>query len=119
MFLFIATIFIAELIIAGTLIVNILKADKAVKALNSELVGQKPQIKAILSGIREGIHEVKEKQSYFFDLIKKKREQYLINSLKLILTYLLLHFIKSRYKKASAICNGILLIKDVWDSVSA
>lgn len=119
MFLFIATIFIAELIIALTLIAYIVKADKAVKSLQKDVIALKPQIKAGLEGVREGIHTVKEKQDWFFDFVRKKRNQYLVNSVKMILVYTLLFIFRGRCKKAAAICQGILIAKDVWDSVSA
>lgn len=119
MFLFIATIFIAELIIALTLITYILKADKAVQDLRKEIIFRKPQIKAVLLGVREGIHIVREKQGLLFEIVKQKRNQYLISLAKMILVYLLLFIIKGKCKKAASICQGILLVKDVWDSVSA
>lgn len=119
MFLFIATIFIAELIIALTLISYIFKADKAVQDLRKEIISRKPQIKAGLLGVREGIHLVREKQVHLFEIIKQKRNQYLISLAKMIFVYLLLFIIKGKCKKAASICQGILLVKDVWDSISA
>lgn len=119
MFLFIATIFIAELIIALTLIAYIVKADRAVKSLHKEAVALKPQIKAGLLGIREGVHIVKEKQSWLFEVIRQKRNQYVISAIKTVLVYLLLIIIKGRCKKAAAVCQTLLVVKDVWDSISA
>lgn len=119
MFLFIATIFIAELIIALTLISYIFKADKAVQDLRKEIISRKPQIKAGLLGVKEGIHLIREKQVHLFEIVKQKRNQYLISLAKMILVYLLLFIIKGKCKKAASICQGILLVKDVWDSISA
>ena len=103
MFLFIATIFIAELIIALTLITYILKADKAVQDLRKEIIFRKPQIKAGLLGVREGIHIVREKQGLLFEIVKQKRNQYLISISKMILEYLLFFIIKVKCKKAATI----------------
>lgn len=119
MFLFIATIFIAELIITLTLIAYIVKADKAVKMLQKDVISLKPQIKTALLQFRQGVSGIKEKQELLFELVERKRNQYLINIVKAVLIYLLLFIIKGRCKKAASICNAILLVKDVWDSVSA
>ena len=119
MFLLIATIFIAELIIALTLISYILKADNYVIELDKQVVSVKPQIKAGLSGVREGVRIFKEKQGLFFEYVEKKRNQYIMKGVTTVLVYLLLFILKGRCKRAAAICNGLLLAKDVWDNISA
>ena len=119
MFLFIATIFIAEIIIAITLNSYIVKADNAVVGVRKSVIALKPQIKAGLSGVRDGVHTVKEKQGLFFEYIEKKRNQYIIKAVTTVLMYLLLFILKGRCKRAASICNGLLLAKDVWDNISA
>ena len=119
MFLFIATIFIAEIIIAITLISYIVKADYAVADLRKRVIAIKPQIKAGLTGVREGVNTVKEKQGLFVEYVEKKRNQYMMKALTTVLIYLLLFILKGRCKRAASICNGLLLAKDVWDNISA
>ncbi len=119
MFLFIAIIFIAEIIIALTLVSYIVKADNAVIKLKSDIISLRPQIKAGLEGLKDCIHIVKEKQLCFFEYLEKKRNQYIINIVKSIMVYALLFLLKGKCKKAASICNGILLAKDIWDGISA
>ena len=117
MFLFIAIIFIAELIIAATLILFIVKADRAVVSLHRQAVAVRPQIKAVLEGVKAGIKEVNEKQEIVINYLRKKRNQWIVNMAKTIIVYLLLFLFKGKCKKAASICQGLLLVKDVWDSI--
>ena len=117
MFLFIATIFIAELIIAVTLILYIVRADRAVLKLNEQAEEYKPQIKAALEGIKEGIREINDKQEIVVEYLRKKRDQWLFKMLQTVLIYLLLFLFRGKCKKAASICQGLLLAKDVWDSI--
>ncbi len=117
MFLFIATIFIAELIIAVTLILYIVRADRAVLKLNEQVEEYKPQIKAALEGIKEGIREINDKQEIVVEYLRKKRDQWLFKMLQTVLIYLLLFLFRGKCKKAASICQGLLLAKDVWDSI--
>ena len=87
MFLFIATIFIAELIIVWTVISKIVQADKAVKKLQKEVVALKPQLEKALIGARGGIHLVKEKKDSFtpfspplIPLLRKELYFHLLNA---------------------------------------
>ena len=119
MFLFIATIFIAEMIITLTLIAYIIKADKAVLQVKSNLTKALPDIKTALNGVKSGVHILKEKRLWLFAYIEMKRNQYLFKAIKTILIYTLLFFLRGRCKKAASVCNGILLVKDILDGISA
>ena len=119
MFLLIAIIFIAEMIIALTLINYIVKADKVVIKLKLDVSSLTPQIQAGLACIKEGVHLLKEKQLWLFDYLEKKRNQYIMNAIKTVLMYLLLFLLKGKSKKAASICNGIILVKELWDSALA
>ena len=100
MFLFIAIIFIAELIITTTLILFIVKADRAVVELHRQTVAVRPQIKAVLEGVKAGIKEVNEKQEIVINYLRKKRNQWIVNMAKTIIVYLLLFLFKGKCKKA-------------------
>ena len=119
MFLFIVTIFIAELIITLTVISYIVRADNAVLKCQKDLIALKPQIKAALLGVREGVHLVKEKQVWLFEFIEQKRNLYMVNAIKTVLIYLLLFIVKCRFKRAAKVCQWVLLVKDLLEGISA
>ena len=119
MFLFIATIFIAELIIVWTVISKIVQADKAVKKLQKEIVALKPQLEKALVGARGGIHLVKEKKDSFFDILNKKRNRYIAGAVVTGALYLAIFVFKHKSRRIVQICQGALFVKEVWDRLSA
>lgn len=72
MYLFIAIIFIAELIIAGTLISGILKADRMICSLNSKVSALKPDIKCALAQTRECVSCLQTSVNSLISFVKKK-----------------------------------------------
>ena len=119
MFLFIAIIFIAEIIIALTLISCIVKADKAVLQLKSDISKILPDIKTLLGNVKSGVSLLKEKRLWLFAYIRIKRNQYLFKAIKIIIIYTLLFLLKGKCKKAASVCNGILLVRDILEGISA
>ncbi|MBO5434911.1 hypothetical protein J6A31_03690 [bacterium] len=119
MFLFIATIFIAELIIVSTLISYIMKVDKVVKRLHKDVVALKPQLETALVGVRSGIHQVKEKKDSIFDVINKKRNKYIAGAIVSGALYLTIFVFKHKSRRIAQVCQGLLVAKEIWDSVSA
>lgn len=117
MFLFIATIFIAELIIFSTLVFYIIKADKAVIELNKQVTEYKPQIQNALNGIKEAVIEISDKKDLLYEYLRKKRDQWIFKTIQTVLIYFLLFLFRGKCKKAAKICQGLLLAKDVWDSI--
>ena len=118
MFLFIAIVFIAELIIAVTLLAYILKADKAVLNLQKEVIPIKSQIKGAFDYLKASIEKANNQKTVFWAILRQKRNQCLWRIGKVVLFYLLIHFFKCKCQKARTICNGILIAKDIWDEIS-
>lgn len=119
MYLFIATIFIAELIIALTIVFYIIKADKFVLEYDNKLLNVRPKIQIGLLTVREFTLMLAEKTSSLFDFARKKRNEYILGAVKTVLIYLMLFLFKGKCKRAAALCQGIVLAKDFWESVSA
>lgn len=118
MFLFIATIFIAELIIAWTLLSNLIKADKAVKNFQKEVVRVKPQLKEVLSGTRTSVRIAKEQKDKLFDIIDNKRNRIIISAATSGVLYLAIFIIRRKSQKIAKIFQGILIAKELWESIS-
>ncbi len=117
MFLFITTIFIAELIIVSTLIFYIIKADKAVIRLSKQVSEYRPQIQEVLDSIKTAVIEINDKKDLVYEYLRKKRDQWIFKTLQTVLIYFLLFLFRGKCKKAAKICQGLLLAKDVWDSI--
>lgn len=115
MYLFIATIFIAELIIAATLINFILKADRKVCELNNKVTELKPYIEDWLKSFKDVVYNLQNTVSSFFAFVKRKRDQFLTKLIISIVIYASLIFFKGRFKKAAAIFQTLVLLKDYWD----
>lgn len=117
MYVFIATIFIAELIIAGAIVSVILKIDKKVieatnkaKYTSDILIKTTKKVKDILVSAQNVMENI---VSY---VDKKKRElrQKLIN---LAMIYAILVVFKLKFKRAATVFQYALLAKEVWDRV--
>jgi len=119
MFLFIAIIFIAELIIVCTLISQITKADKAVKNFQKEIIQLKPQLKEALGSTRSGVRMVKEKKDWLFETLTKKQNRFIISAALSGILYLVIFIVKRKSKKIAKIFQGILIAKELWDNLSA
>jgi len=119
MFLFIATIFIAELIIVWTLISKIVKVDKVVKKLQNDVLDIKPQLSEALVGLRVGIHQIKEKKDNFVDIVSKKSSRYIMSALVSVVLYFALFIVRRKSRKIAQVVQGMLVAKEVWDSFLA
>ena len=117
MYVFIATIFIAELIIAGTIIFLILKFDKKAQEFNiqasisgKELIKTTKEVKEILITAQGVIENV---TSY----ISKKKNEFRQKLINLAMIYAILVVFKLRFKRAATVFQYALLAKEVWDRV--
>ena len=119
MFLFIATIFIAELIIVWTLISHIVKADRAVKKMQKDVIALKLQLSKALVGLRSSIHLAKEKKDVFIEVINKKSNRYIASILVSSALYLTLFFFRRKSKKVAQVVQGLLVAKELWDGFLA
>ena len=97
--LFLLTFFIAELIIAFTVILKIYRLDKCVNALNDSVCSNKFKIKTAILDVRFLIEDFIEFFNEAKALIRKKKEEYIIKTAKNMLVYLGILMLKGKYKK--------------------
>lgn len=119
MFLLIATIFIAEIIIVWTIISHIVKTDKLIKALQKDIISVKPQLKNILCGTRNNVKVIKEHKDKLFEIIEKKRNRILISSVISGIIYLTIFVVKRKNRKIAKIFQSLLVAKELWESFSS
>ena len=119
MYLFIAIIFIAELIIALTLIVFTVKADRKVCALNKKVVECKPVIHNCLLSAKDIVKNLQKTFDNCICIVKRKRQQLTMKVIIAVVMYASLFFFKGKYKKAGTFFQLAVLIKDCWDSLPA
>lgn len=114
MYLFIATIFIAEIIIAVTLINYIVKADKFVQKCSIQVMQTRPCFEKMLKDLGLCVSNFGEYYNYMVNLIKKKQRQFQITLIKNIAMYLSLFLLKGRYKRVAAFLQFAVLFYDYW-----
>ena len=99
MYVFVATILIAELIIAFAIIFGIVSFDKKVNKLSAKIEESKPQLTEMLKNIRIESENLLKKVKDFCKFIEIQRERYIINLIKNILVFFLLIISKGKSKK--------------------
>lgn len=110
MYLFIAIIFIAELIIAGAIILLVLNFDKKVILLNETVEFINPKAEEFLALLGVAIGNFRDKVKEVAQKVNIQRETYWIKILQSVLAFLLIFMLKKRKKKyASAIRLGLAL----------
>lgn len=112
MYLFIAIIFTAELIIALTIISWIIKADKKIETYNKKLMKIRPCFEKIIKEVNFCINSFGEYYDCVINSLKKRQRQFHINLIKNIIMYLALFTLKGRYKKAAAFLQFAILFRD-------
>lgn len=111
--MFIAIVFIAELIIALNLIMLIVKADKKVREINDCVTVFNPLAETFMQYAR---CLVKSFNSSFTDVIeffKKKKEQVIFKTVVMVAIYVFLIVFKLKTHKASKIYRLISVIRDL------
>lgn len=115
-----AIVFIAEIIIGFTLIINLVKLDRKILALNETVIQIKPGIKDICSLIKAISFQIKELVlDYSERLIKKREDMALRITMKLLAGILLwkvnLKIIKKlrKSKAIKTIAKGLTLLQIV------
>lgn len=113
MYILIAIVFIAELIIALNLIFLIIKADKKVRYYNSCTDAFNPLAETALQYARCKVHEFNKSFGCVFEFIKKKKEQVIFKTIFMISIYALLIVFKIKMNKASKIYKLISVMRDL------
>lgn len=117
MYLFIATIFIAELIIAGSLIIFLIKLDRKVREMNNRVIIFKPVLKGYLKALKKAVYNFQNTFESFFKFLKKKRQQFITKVIIAIVMYASLIFLRGKFKKTAAVFQTLVLLKDYWDEL--
>ena len=114
MYLFIATIFIAELIIALTVTLLIIKADKEILKINNTVCEKRKDLEKALGDFKYCVTSFGDYYDCMINSLKKKHRQFKINLIKNIAMYLSLFLLKGKYKKAAALLQFSVLFHDFW-----
>lgn len=111
--MFIAIIFIAELIIVLNLIMLIVKADKKVRYYNSCVDAFNPLAQTALQYTRCMVRSFNNSFGNALTFIKKKKEQIIFKTLFMISIYAMLIVFKIKMNKASKIYKLVSVIRDL------
>jgi len=117
MSLFIAIIFIAELIIVWTVVSNIIKADKYVCALNKKVTQCRPKIETGLSCFKDCVRCLRSTIESAQNFIECKKKEIRSRIIKALIVYALLIVMKTKFKKAAAACKFLVKAKDLWGAL--
>lgn len=110
--IFITTFFIAELIITFSLLFWIWKLDKAVNNINKNLSENKENLKNIFKELQDVFSKISLKIAEIKALIKHKKEEYILQTLKTTLIYSSLFFLRGRYQKTIL---AYQIIREIYD----
>ena len=113
MYILILIVFIAELIIAFSLINLIVKADKKVCELNSYVEAFNPLAETFLQYFRCLVSNFHNSFEKIFNIIKKKQKHMLSKTLIIIAVYGILLLFKIKPKKAAKIYRLAGAIQDI------
>lgn len=97
--LFFIIFFIAELIIAFSIISKLYKFDKKVLKLNNEIEKNKEKIQTLLVDFRLLLKISNKSLVRLREIIIQKKQEYLLQTLKNLLIYGSFFFLKGKYKK--------------------
>ena len=117
MYLLIATIFIAEIIIAFTVISHIVKADKAVKQYNSAILDSREGFKKISEDVSFCVKSFGDYYDCIINSMKKKQLQFRINLIKNVCMYLSLFLLKGKYKRVASFLQFAVLFHEYWQKM--
>ena len=112
MYGFILIVFIAELIIAGTVILSIHKLDRRVLALNEQVEIQSPKIISALKKARESTKKILDTVRMACEILQRRKERYLLILLKNIIVVIALFMSKGKRKKIFSAIELALSIRD-------
>lgn len=97
--IFFITFFIAELIIALTLISKIYKLDKCVNSLNNLVLANQEQVRTLFVDFRLLFEYFNKSINKIKAIIVQKREEYILKAMKTALIYGGFFLLKGKYKK--------------------
>lgn len=98
-------IFLAEIVLALAVILNLYRLDRSVIKLSKQFLCANSLIKPIFFDIREFLAELTRDINEFAVILGKKRDEYFLKSAKTLLAYLLIFSLKGKYKKTFIACQ--------------
>ncbi len=113
MYILIAIVFIAELIIALNLILWIVKADKKVRYYSACVDAFNPLVETAMQYVRCLVAKFNNSFCGVLQFFKKKKEQMIFKTLVMISLYIMLIVFKLRTNKVSKIYKLISLIREL------
>lgn len=115
MYLFIAIILIAELIIATNVICLIQKLDKKVVNLSNQVVEARPKLDSALLCLKESVSKFVTGVHNLCVYAEKRTHKYITMVIQNVLMYALLYFLKGRSKRCVSALQLAFSLKDGWD----
>lgn len=112
--LFFIVFFVAELIIAITLMLKIRQFNKCVNNWNNLILKNKNKIGGYFEDVRTLIEYFSVNLIKVRELIKRKREEYLIKVAKTALIYSSIFLLKGKYKKSVL---AYQFVKEVYEGI--
>lgn len=110
--IFFVTFFIAELIIAVSVIFRIYQFDRCVNNLNRSILANQNKIRLGFIDFRLFMEEFTNGIVKITEFIRQRRQEYFYNVLKTSLVYGCIFFMKGKYKKSVL---AYQLIKEIYE----
>ena len=114
MYIFIAIILIAELIIAANLVCLIVKADKKVLALCDKVTETRPKLEKGLLDFKVSVEKFVLGVHNLCEFARKQREKYIMSIVQNVLIYLLLIIMKGKSRRYFSAVQLAMSLKDCW-----
>ncbi len=115
MYLLITIVFIAELIIAITIVRFLWETDKKVRKINKRVTEIRPEILEGLKKFRQNIHILEKWVNCVIKFVERKKEEYTVRIIKTILIYALIFLLEIQFRKrknlSKIVSGGKALLK--------
>ncbi|MDD3436460.1 MAG: hypothetical protein PHC64_04830 [Candidatus Gastranaerophilales bacterium] len=112
--IFFATFFLAELVIASAVILNIYRFNRQVNNWNRIVLASQNNLKTGLADFRLSLVRFNKDFLIIKQFIEQKRQEYLLRILKTGIVYSCIIFLKGRYKKSLL---AYQLIREVYEGI--
>lgn len=112
--IFFTVFFMAELVIAVSIIIKICEYNRRIKNWNNSLLENKYQIKNGMVNLCVFLRDFSDNIFKIKKALKLKRNEYLINFLKTIVAYFGIFILPGKYKKAILTYQ---LVKEIYEGV--
>ena len=114
MYVFIAIIFIAELIISITIINYIRRINQKVLTVGEQMIETGMESIRLVKSFKAVLLSAQAIMSNTVSFIALKKRQLRQKIINLILIYLILFIFKTKFKKAAEILQYLFVLRDLW-----